>query len=737
MAKRVETKEVIVKYKADTSDFTKALKSLDKSAAQSARSLKNMERGFNTLFRALRNVTVLYYMGRNLIDLGKAFVDAADSMKFFELQAQSLSGSAQGFNDVFLAAQDARIGLRDMMKQVNIFTPALKKLGVSFKGSLGFIQDLTKSMRLYGVQGEAARNSTIQLAQAFSSGRLQGDELRSISENAGGLYAKLEDIIQAMLNTETGLRDLGTEGVLSAEVMFEAFQKLFKELRGGFEELPKTVAQTTSTLTNELILLASTIDEEFNISDTVISSLEILRDLSKELRHSMDDFRGTSYEEALEVQRQKSEELIEAQNALGRAYLDFNTATEDASNALETFSVDTAEAAVKILYYKDKIVDLEATLEDLKAITKTTGGALSDAGQFADAAGDAMVRAARGTDVLTSALSDLEIKAADAASELAALRAGGLAALAVQRQFNEESRFLDTGEDPDKAALKTGVDRIKKQTADEEAALKAIERTQARARVAARSGGGGGRKRAGGGGGGGASTVNRELEENTRRLQTLQDQADPAGKVIREFTANMAFLGGQLGVNSEEFKEISTVLTDDYLEAIDKIQAKDLPKTLEDQVNVMGELYDIMAKDLSGSFIDLAYGTKSWADSILDLESSLLKAITQLLVIKPLMAAIEGGLSSAFPGLGIGTTAARAIGGPVVGGQAYMVGESGPEMFIPRSSGKIEPNGVAKSEVNVAVNFNGSVTGEGLRQSAAQIGAQVAAQTQRALARNS
>jgi len=35
----------------------------------------------------------------------------------------------------------------------------------------------------------------------------------------------------------------------------------------------------------------------------------------------------------------------------------------------------------------------------------------------------------------------------------------------------------------------------------------------------------------------------------------------------------------------------------------------------------------------------------------------------------------------------------RAAGGPVSGGSPYIVGERGPELFVPGSSGSIVPNG--------------------------------------------
>jgi len=48
---------------------------------------------------------------------------------------------------------------------------------------------------------------------------------------------------------------------------------------------------------------------------------------------------------------------------------------------------------------------------------------------------------------------------------------------------------------------------------------------------------------------------------------------------------------------------------------------------------------------------------------------------------------------------------ARADGGPVTPGGAYLVGERGPEMFVPSSAGAISPNG-ADALPRIVVNFN-------------------------------
>jgi phage-related minor tail protein len=76
-----------------------------------------------------------------------------------------------------------------------------------------------------------------------------------------------------------------------------------------------------------------------------------------------------------------------------------------------------------------------------------------------------------------------------------------------------------------------------------------------------------------------------------------------------------------------------------------------------------------------------------------------------------LVQALAGAVSSAFSG-------ARADGGAVTAGGAYLVGERGPELFRPTTGGAIEPAGTGG--VNVTVNVQGGDTA-GLARSDAQL----------------
>ena len=167
----------------------------------------------------------------------------------------------------------------------------------------------------------------------------------------------------------------------------------------------------------------------------------------------------------------------------------------------------------------------------------------------------------------------------------------------------------------------------------------------------------------------------------------------------------------------------------------------------EDQIGFMDGLRDAG----KGFFMDVTTGTKSFKDAALDAFDSLHQRILSM-IAENLMDQLFG--KQGDPGGGgwgnaIGSIfgslfgGARAGGGDVASGRSYLVGEEGPEMFVPRTAGTIVPNepamamagGVGRGGPLVgAVNFNGY--GRPDRRTAQQAAADVATVANRALARN-
>lgn len=106
-------------------------------------------------------------------------------------------------------------------------------------------------------------------------------------------------------------------------------------------------------------------------------------------------------------------------------------------------------------------------------------------------------------------------------------------------------------------------------------------------------------------------------------------------------------------------------------------------------------------------------GRLSFSDMARSIVADLSRIAIKQFVTQPLTNSLTSALSSVFGG-------ARAEGGPVDPGRAYLVGERGPELFVPGASGAIMPNGRGGGGGNVIINVT-TRDAESFRRSEAQI----------------
>ncbi len=118
-------------------------------------------------------------------------------------------------------------------------------------------------------------------------------------------------------------------------------------------------------------------------------------------------------------------------------------------------------------------------------------------------------------------------------------------------------------------------------------------------------------------------------------------------------------------------------------------------------------------------------GELSFEDLAKKLTLLFAESVIENVFAKPLESAISAGVNALFGG-------ARADGGPVTAGSAYLVGERGPELFRPATSGAV--GGIGGVTVNVRVD-GASGEAPGLARSANQIAARAAEAVSRAARR--
>lgn len=144
------------------------------------------------------------------------------------------------------------------------------------------------------------------------------------------------------------------------------------------------------------------------------------------------------------------------------------------------------------------------------------------------------------------------------------------------------------------------------------------------------------------------------------------------------------------------------------------------------------EVGQTVASSLEDAFGKFMNGTRvGWKEFIGDLEKDLARLAFKKGIegILTGTATGGGGLFGALAGL---ISGARAEGGPVSAGGRYIVGERGPEMFVPQSAGSIVPNhamgGGGATTINMRIDLAGANGDEAIARISAQAARQAAMQ---------
>jgi len=99
-------------------------------------------------------------------------------------------------------------------------------------------------------------------------------------------------------------------------------------------------------------------------------------------------------------------------------------------------------------------------------------------------------------------------------------------------------------------------------------------------------------------------------------------------------------------------------------------------------------------------------GTMTAENAFKSMASNIIAELYRIYVVKQITGFISSAFTAAFSPKLAGTAGGggKAIGGPVQANQSYVVGERGPEMFVPSRSGSIVPNNQLGGGGSVVVN---------------------------------
>ena len=118
---------------------------------------------------------------------------------------------------------------------------------------IAFTELMNKNFTIGGASSQEQTSAMYQLTQAMASGRLQGDEYRSIIENAPLLAKAIEDYMRNVQGAQGSMKDWASEGMLTADVIKAALFSTADEVEERFKKVPMTWGQVWTMASNMAI----------------------------------------------------------------------------------------------------------------------------------------------------------------------------------------------------------------------------------------------------------------------------------------------------------------------------------------------------------------------------------------------------------------------------------------------------------------------------------------------------
>lgn len=219
--------------------------------------------------------------GRALKDMAVSAVKTTDQLTQLRARIDLINDGSQStaeiMDKVFSAANRSRGSFLDMADSVAKLNLLAKDAFTSNDEAIYFVEQLNKQFKIAGAGVQETTSAMYQLTQAMAAGKLQGDEFRSIMENAPMLA---QSIAQEMGLSVGQLKEMSSQGLITADIIKNALFASAEETNAKFAEIPMTFQDIGTKLQNDLIAALQPVMEELGNMTSSDAFMSVLNELA-------------------------------------------------------------------------------------------------------------------------------------------------------------------------------------------------------------------------------------------------------------------------------------------------------------------------------------------------------------------------------------------------------------------------------------------------------------------------
>nr|DAM72157.1 MAG TPA: Tail tape measure [Caudoviricetes sp.] len=233
-----------IQYGQQAAGVTNTAKQATNEFTQSQRTASNATGGLTQSIKGLVGAYAGLQGIRKLLDLSDTITSTTARLNMMN---DGLQTTAELNQMIFESAQRSR----GAYAQTASFVAKLGNLaGDAFSSNreiIDFAEQINKQITLSGASNTEASAAIYQLTQGLSSGVLRGEELNSVMEQTPMITKTIADY----MGVTTGeMRELASEGKVTAEVVKNAMFAAAEETNAKFEQMPMTWGQVWTQFQN-------------------------------------------------------------------------------------------------------------------------------------------------------------------------------------------------------------------------------------------------------------------------------------------------------------------------------------------------------------------------------------------------------------------------------------------------------------------------------------------------------
>ena len=666
--------------------------------------------------------------------LTSRMINQAASFKQVEIRLSVLSKEYGEFSRIQeLVSKNAKTFNQSQAESASNFADAyarLRPLGISLDQIQTVYEGFNATALASGTSAVAASGAFLQLSQALGSGRLQGDEFRSIAEQVPGILRLVAD---EMGVTVGALKQFGSEGKITSDILINALAKGFEQNKDKIQELlDLSPAQKFKNFNNAVSELSNSIGLELlpvitPLVDAGTETVEIFGRLPAPLKTATAalfglgagftaaaagaNLLGISLTKAglvkLAALSGKIALLAAPFLGLALAFEDAQRRKEALDKALESNSLNEVQDALN-----GSIQELNGLIDGLRIIEKTPyfKGQTAEIQRLKKQVEEAAAKVdelTRRRDLIIDLKVNVPFPNFDKMGQgFADELKDELEKLGLDYTPGKEVKPLKTKKTPtaSKKTRGTGRDPADILADQIKAGDEILEQQNRKLELA-----------------------EQDTKFQQQLLQIEYKRQDGAKRILQttaDFQQEQLLLRNDAIASDEMHAALISKVFDDTDKAVReqkrlldiRQQAQDEFKAffkdvLQKEAAKMNQIYASIGESIQTGIVDSLTAAVDGTKKLADVAADTLRSVANILLQFGVNTALGelstvGGTGSIFDKLFGGF---RASGGTVTGGRSYVVGEKGPELFTPGRTGSIAPSG-SFGGANVVVNVDASGT---------------------------